>query len=612
MNDANRNMLWAAIFVDELIRAGVKAACIAPGSRSTPLIFAFAQRPEIKTYSLLDERGAAFFGLGLAQSSGRPAALVCTSGTAAANFLPAIIEASQSEIPMLVLTADRPAELRHSGANQTIDQVKLYGDYARWFVEVPAPEANPSSHLLAALRTIADRAVAAALGLNGTAGPVHLNFPFRKPLEPTPVPDDMSPAWRSARVFAKHPHKQADPALDGRPNGAAFVHIQAGGSPPSPEQIDRLAEQIQSTQHGLIVCGPRCPGRDFSAAVAQLADAAGFPILADPLSGVRFGLQAANPLVLGGYETFLASASCRENLPLPKLVLRFGDLPTSAALDSYLAALPAQTEQIAIGASGRWADDMFVLSDVIHADSLEVCHQLAGRLARQPDNGFIASWLRAEAATWQAVTEFRQGDGFEGAALAEIVEHLPDGLQLYVGNSLSVRHLDQFARPRPAGLRVFANRGASGIDGTISSALGAAAASDQPLVLVTGDLSFYHDLNGLLAFKRCAVRATIVLIHNDGGGIFQRLPAAQFDPPFTELILTPHGLDFAPAMQTFGLEYHLLNGIKALGAALSESIGAVQPRVLAIHTDSAYGEQIRKEIIQHVGDTFYRSSHSNH
>lgn len=588
MKPANRNLLWSSIFVDELIRAGVSAACIAPGSRSTPLTFAFAARPEIKTYSLLDERGASFFALGLAQSGGRPAALVCTSGTAAANFLPALVEASQSEIPMLVLTADRPDELRHSGANQTIDQLKLYGDYARWFVQVPAPEPDPSTHLLSSLRTIADRAVAVALGLDGTPGPVHLNFPFRKPLEPTPTPGDLSPEWSAAHA--------ADPALHGRPDGAAFVRIQAGRCSPASQQVDRLAEQIRHARRGLVVCGPRCPGGDFPSAVTELARAAGFPILADPLSGLRFGAQAANPLVLGGYETFLASGDCRDKLPPPGLVLRFGDLPTSAALGSYLAALPAQ--QIAVGVSARWADDMFVLGEVVRADALEICTRMREQLNCEPDDGFAEAWLCAESAAWQALDAFRTGEGFEGALLAEVVENLPDGAQLYVANSLPVRHLDQFVRPRPAELRVFANRGASGIDGTVSAALGAAAGSDRPLVLVTGDLSFYHDLNGLLAFKRCGVRATLVLIHNDGGGIFQRLPSAQFDPPFTELILTPHGLDFASAAQMFGLEYRLLNGVQALGAALKEAVGAERPHILAIRTDAVHGEQIRKKIIK--------------
>lgn len=594
MKYANRNELWSNIFVDELLRAGVTAACIAPGSRSMPLAFAFANRPEIKVYSLLDERGAAFFTLGLGQTSRRPAALVCTSGTAAANFLPAIIEASQSEIPMLVLTADRPLELQHSGSNQTIDQIKLYGDYVRWFVQVPSPEANPSAHLLSSLRTMADRAVAASLGLNGAPGPVHLNFPFRKPLEPTTVPGDLPPEMPNG----------AAPPLEGRSNGAPFVQIQTGWLSPTQQQIGRLADQIQSSGCGLIVCGPRCPGGEFPAEVVQLAEKTGFPVLADSLSGVRFGAQAGSSLVLGGYETFLSSETWAKNLPVPELVLRFGDLPVSAALGSYLAQLPARTRQIAIGAARRWADDMFVLNEVIHVDSTEILRQVDERLTPQRESAFLTSWLRADAAAWEAVAEVRRREEFEGAVLADVVENLPDGTLLYVSNSLPIRHLDQFARPRPATLRIFANRGASGIDGTISSALGVAAGSEGPLVLVTGDLSFYHDLNSLLALKHPGVRATIVLIHNDGGGIFRRLPAAQFDPPFTELLLASHGLDFAPAVEMFGAEYWLVNGMQNLGAALKRSIRAEKSHILNIHTDSARGEQVRTEIIQHVGRTY--------
>ena len=598
MNTSNRNMLWASVFVDELIRAGVRAACIAPGSRSTPLAFAFAERPEIKSYSLLDERGAAFFGLGLGLAGDGPAALVCTSGTAAANFLPAIIEASQSEIPLLVLSADRPAELRGSGANQTIDQVKLFGVYPRWFVEMPMPEANPPPHLLAALRTTADRAVAIALGLNGAAGPVHLNFPFRKPLEPTPRPQDLSPEWRAAGAL--------DPALNGRTRGAAYVQIGSATRSATQEQIEALAGQIQGRSRGLIVCGPRCAGSGFTQAVLQLAGLSGYPILADSLSGLRFGAHAGTAPVLAGYETFLACGSWRENLPQPGLVLRFGDLPISAALGSYLAALPAAVEQIAIGASERWADDMFVLSGSLQADPIETCRRLSRQVVRHDDPDFMDAWRRAESAAWQAVNEFRAAGSFEGAVLAELVEHLPDGARLYVANSLPIRHLDQFAAPRAAGLQILANRGASGIDGTISSALGAAAGSGGPLVLVSGDLSFYHDLNGLIAFKRCGVNATIVLIHNDGGGVFQRLPAAHFDPAFTDLVLTPHGLDFAPAAGLFGVDYRLLARLELLGPALDESIGDAQPHILAIRTDAVDGERVRQEIIARAGELYER------
>lgn len=634
----NRNILWTSIFVDELIRAVVTDAVIAPGSRSTPLALAFAARAEIRAHSLLDERGAAFFALGLAQTSGRPAALVCTSGTAAANFFPAIVEASLSEIPMLVLTADRPPELYQSGSNQVIDQMKLYGEYPRWFMQIPLPEANPSAHLLGSLRAITDRAVAISLGLEGAPGPVHLNFPFRKPLEPISIPGDLPP----------------DFDFPGRADGGPWLKLTASKQEPDPDAVKQLSERIRAAETGLIVCGPRCPGGDFPAALMALSAATGFPVLTDPLSNVRFGpwgevvrrtilngsdsgesnslltdsdsagwcdvMPEGDALLIAGYDTFLSSAEIVKKLPAPEIILRFGDLPTSTALMGYLAK--SRAYQVAIGASARWMDDMAVIHEVLKGDAAQVCRSLIGREEekKNEDNKieddetkrksrFVETWLRAESAAWQAVDE--AGPTFEGAALAQVVEAMSDDSILYIANSLPVRHLDQFARPNGKNIRVLGNRGASGIDGTVSSALGASKGSDKPLVLVTGDLSLYHDLNGLLAAQRCDVDATIVLIHNDGGGIFQRLPVAQFEPPFTPLFVTPHGLDFAPAAQMFGLAYQRLNGIAALGPAVSAAIKAKGRSLLEIRTDSAAGEKARISIIKRTEQIFHHGDTEN-
>lgn len=586
MNAPNRNTLWAKTFVDELARAGLRAACIAPGSRSTPLTLAFAGHPDIAVYSLLDERGAAFFALGMALAAELPVALLCTSGTATANFHPAIIEADQSHIPLLVLTTDRPHELRDSGANQTIDQIKMYGDHVRWFVDVAPPEADPPPLTLRYLRTLACRAVAAAAG--PTAGPVHLNFPFRKPLEPTPVPGDV-PAGSTNQA---------------RPGNAPFTQISRGTLVPSAGQVDTLVGAIQQSARGLVICGPRCPTGEFPQAVARLAQAAGYPILADALSGVRFGphQQGSDAPILSGYETFLQKEVVA-GWPPPELILHFGVTPTSKALGDYLAALP-KTRRVAINGSGAWHDDTHTTSHLIWADPAATCQLVAGRLADVDMTPRDATWLaalqQAEKTAWQAVDSARAGTFLEGVILADVVELMPPESVLYVASSLPVRHLDQFARGRPANLRVLANRGASGIDGTISSALGAAAAAERPLVLVTGDLAFYHDLNGLLALQRCGVQATIVLINNNGGGIFHRLPIANFDPPFTELFLTPHGLDFEPVVRTFGAGYQRVAGSDELRQALQAAIDGATPQVIEVQTDSSLHEKVRREIINTV------------
>lgn len=592
MNAPNRNTLWASIFVDELSRAGLRAVCIAPGSRSTPLTLAFAEHPDITVYSLLDERGAAFFALGLALAGESPVALVCTSGTAAANFYPAIVEANYAQVPLLVLTTDRPHELRHSGANQTIDQVKMFGDHVRWFVEVAPPEANPPATTLRSLRTLACRALAATLGL--PPGPVHLNFPFRKPLEPIPVPGDV-------------PERLADADWQ-RPAGQPFTRLTRGQLLPSTQQLQSLVEAMQSAPRGLIICGPRCPGGDFPQAVTRLAQATGYPILADALSGVRFGrhtLEAAG-LIFGGYDTFWRP-DILAMWEAPELILRFGAMPISAALNDYLASA-AGCRIVQISDNGVWQDDAHTTTDFIWANPAAACHLVTAQLRQATWRPHSTNWLaalqHAERQTWQTFTGLRSESFFEGTILADVVELLTKESLLYIASSLPIRHLDQFVRPNSAHLRVFANRGASGIDGTIASALGAAAATRLPLALVVGDLAFYHDLNSLLALRRCGLKATIVLINNNGGGIFHRLPIAKFDPPFTELFVTPHGLDFAPAAQMFGLEYSRATDRDTFRRAFVEAIGADTSHLIEVPSNAVLHEQMRREMTRRVTEHF--------
>lgn len=589
----NRNTLWANIFVDELARAGLQRVCIAPGSRSTPLTLAFASHPEITVYSLLDERGAAFFGLGLALASEKPVALVCTSGTATANFYPAIIEAHQAQVPLLILTTDRPHELRHSGANQTIDQVKMYGDYARWFVDVAPPEANPAPATIRYLRSLACRAVATAAG--SPPGPVHLNFPFRKPLEPTPVSGDAPNTSCSASDLI---------AFDGRPEQLPFTRITRSDCLPSLGQLDTLIEALQNADRGLIICGPRCPGGRFAQAVTRLAQASGYPILADALSGVRFGphISEANGLILSGYETFLQADVVAE-WEAPELILRFGAAPISQALGDYLSAATA-SRQIAISESGAWQDEAHILSDLIWADPEATCRLAAERIAasrvKSRDTHWATGFQHADKQAHQMFEAARTEQFFEGALLADVVAAMPAESLLFVASSLPVRHLDQFSASRTAALRVFANRGVSGIDGTIASALGAAAATGLPVVLVTGDLAFYHDMNSLLALQRCQVKATIVVINNNGGGIFHRLPVAKFDPPFTNLFVTPHGLTFEPVARMFGAGYTAAKTQDEFRQALAAALEATSSHMIEVFSDSTLHEKMRREIARRV------------
>jgi 2-succinyl-5-enolpyruvyl-6-hydroxy-3-cyclohexene-1-carboxylate synthase len=565
------------LFVDELARGGLTSVCIAPGSRSTPLALAFFANDEIHVYNHLDERSAAFFALGIALAEGKPVALVCTSGTATANFHPAIIEAQMSQVPLLILTADRPPELRHSGANQTIDQVKMFGDHVLWSVDVALPQPQAPVLALRNLRTLAARALARSNGL--VKGPVHLNFPFRKPLEPGDL--DRWP-----------------PVMGANTGQRPYTQYERGILQPTAEQVAILTELIATHRRGLIICGPRCPAGDFPTTVAQLSATTGYPILADPLSGVRFGPQVSTTAVLGGYETFLQVPHA--SWPEPDLILRFGSVPTSKWLNNYLNHIDP-SYHIHIQESGIWADQSHMTSHFFQVNVLNLCHQLIPAIRRPTDNKWQHHWLKIETNCWSAARESLQDIMFDGSVIAALIDQLAPDTMLFVGNSLAIRHVDQFGRPQEKPLRLFANRGASGIDGNVSTGLGIAAASNRPTVLLVGDITFYHDSNGLLALRQFGLdNATILLINNNGGGIFRRLPVAQIEPPFEELFLTPHGLDFAPLATMYGIDYHLAQDLASFRSALDKTISTNSASIIEVRTDGQEDDRVQRTIISQV------------
>jgi len=577
MNISNRNTLWANLFVGELKKLGLQAVCIAPGSRSTPLAFAFTQS-EIKIYVHSDERSAGYFALGLAKACAAPVALLCTSGTAAANFFPAVVEANYGEVPLLVLTADRPAEMRESGANQTIDQIKMYGGHVRMFANVNAPEAGFSQSQMRALQTLAARAYEAAQA--PIPGAAHINFEFRKPLEPTPQPNDL-PVWLN---------EDAQTKIELNPTHTIFTRPLLT---PAPAQIKFLSEASAAAPHGIIVAGPRCPAEDFPDLLFALSKRLGYPILADALSGLRFH-PAVHSNTLGRFSAYLRQA------PPAQLVLKFGDIPISAALGEYLQKQDGAT-QVHISAVPRWRDDGFTTTHFLHADPALVCRALLNETNAADESTWMSAWKNMEDAAQAALDSVRAEENFEGGILPDIVETLPAGGALYIANSLPIRHLDEFAAPQKKALRVFANRGASGIDGTLSSALGAAAHLPG-LVFVSGDLTFYHDLNGLLAAKRYALQAVMIIINNNGGGIFQRLPVSQFEPPFTDLFRAPHGLTFESAAKMYDIKYSRIERLN-LKKALREALEQKEMVILEIPSDAEKFEQIRSAALLNIWRT---------
>jgi len=596
MTAPNRATLWGRTLVDELAKSGVTAAVVSPGSRSTPLTVALAEHDDIETFSVLDERSAAFFALGRGRRTGEPTALVCTSGTAAANYHPAVIEASQSRVPLLVCTADRPAELTDSGANQTVDQTKLYGDAVRWYKTLPEPAPEPRR--LRSLRVAADRAVAKTTGAN--PGPVHLNVPVAKPLEPTEQPGDVPESLAG----------EAPLAVEGR--DGPFVRTTAGTLEPDEAAVADIAADLASADRGLVVAGPLNPGVCDPGAVDELLGATGVPLLADPLAGLRFGSLAADRPVFGGYDSYLDAPGW----PDPEVVVRIGASPTSKVLRRFLAE--ADARQVVVDPAGEWPEAEFTATDYLEADPGATVRALAERVDDGTGAGEPATeehptddaveWRRrferAEATHWELVDEAvataSEGRPLEGAVLSEVVAGAPDPGTVFVSNSMPVRDCDRFGQPRSADLTVLGNRGASGIDGITSTALGAGSATDEPLVLVTGDLAYYHDTNGLLSVARCGVDATVVLINNDGGGIFHILPIEAFDPPFTEQFVTPHGLDFEHSADLYDLAFRRATDLEDFAAAYRESLDSDGTQVIEVRTDGEASHRCRERLHERV------------
>ncbi len=601
----NRNTLWGHAILDELAAAGVSAVCVTPGSRSTPLTVAAAAHDDVHVFSHLDERSSAYFALGRARRTGAVTPLICTSGTAAANYHPAVMEADQARVPLLALTADRPPELRDSGANQTADQEKLYGDAVRWYRDLPEPE--PTERKLRSLRTDVARAVEAAEST--PAGPVHLNVPFRKPLEPVEVdgdvPDDLDPLAAYGRGHADVDSAGVSTAgTAGGPTAGSdsgqtpFVSTTTGHTTLDDREVTAVAEAL-SAERGLLVAGPADPPGPDPEAITTLTHRTGFPLLADPLSGLRFGSATRVAPVIGGYDGILASG-VTDDWPEPEVVLRWGASPTSKPLRNYLAEVDAR--ELVVDPAGGWREATFTATDLITADPSRLAVAVARRVSGPDSTAWRERWETAAAAHWAAVDE--EDRPFEGRILADVIELAPEPSTVFVSNSMPVRDCDRFAAPAPRSLTVLGNRGVSGIDGIVSTALGAGSATTDQLTLVTGDLAYYHDSNGLLALRRCDVDATIVVIDNDGGGIFHVLPIEQFDPPFTEQFRTPHGLDFAPTADLYEVSFARVDGddreqFRELYREATESEGS---HVIDVQTDAAASHRVRDELAAATAD----------
>jgi 2-succinyl-5-enolpyruvyl-6-hydroxy-3-cyclohexene-1-carboxylate synthase len=528
---------FAATFVDELAVQGVDFACISPGSRSAPLAIALQRHPKIRVMVHIDERSGSFFGVGLAKGTGKPVVLLCTSGTAAAEFHPAVVEAFHSRTPLIVLTADRPPELREVGANQAIDQDRLYGTAVRWFFDPGTPVESAGSPRQ--WRRLAARAYAEVAG-----GPVHINLPFREPLVPTPG--------------------EVPVAL-----GAAGQAISAGRIQPTPGQVTTLASSLQRAQRPLIIAGEMRDGDRLAPALARL----GLPVLAEPSSQLR---RAETGAAVESYEALLRAGWSLQHGP--DLVVSLGGAPTSKVLSAWLAAASAPT--FLIDPDHSWRDPDQVAGHVMACDP----QALLEALPAMDRNAWREEWMSAgKRATAAIAATFVSTPLHEGHIVRALAARLPENGQVFVGSSMPIRAVDSFWPYAKTQQRFYGNRGASGIDGLVSSGLGLAAGrSNVPTVLLLGDLSVYHDMNGLWALRRHGLRATIVVCDNNGGGVFNFLPQAQHQDVFEELFATPLGLDFAQVARLYDLVYSPVTDRAGLEPALVDALAAQTPTMVVV------------------------------
>ncbi|MFN8113726.1 MAG: 2-succinyl-5-enolpyruvyl-6-hydroxy-3-cyclohexene-1-carboxylic-acid synthase [Solirubrobacterales bacterium] len=551
----NRNTALASALAEELARAGVRLAFLSPGSRSSPVALALDRQDGIELRVILDERSAGFAALGASLASGTPAVVACTSGSAAANLHPAVVEADQAGVPLLVLTSDRPPELRDIGAGQTIDQIGLYGTAARWFCEVGTHDADDTG--LLHMRATGSRAVAeATLG----RGPVHLNLSWRDPLGPDPRPGDVTAV--------------DELALEGR-SGERPLTTGLAGREASGELVGALTAAVDGADRGLIVAG-RLPDRSLNESIAELSARTGFPVLADATSQLRFGPHDRSPVVTA-YDLIV-----REELPAlrPDLVLRFGDLPTSKPLRKWLREHAA--DQIVIDPPGRWNEPSRIAGAIVRADAGAIVDALLDRLKGPTDSAaWTDAWSNAERKAQEAIATVLGSSLSEPAIQRILGDAYRDGDRVLIASSMPIRDAEAFLVGGDAAVTIHANRGANGIDGLLSTAAGIAAGADAPTWIVLGDLALAHDLGGLATVAAAESPLRVVVVDNGGGGIFDFLPqAGQVEPDrFSALFSTPSRLDVASAAAAHGIPYEEITGADGLSALADRDLVVAHVRL---------------------------------
>jgi 2-succinyl-5-enolpyruvyl-6-hydroxy-3-cyclohexene-1-carboxylate synthase len=581
----NHNLDVVNHFVVQLYQAGVRHVCISPGSRSTPLTMALARFGKIQTWTLLDERSSAFFAVGLARTSGTAVALVCTSGTATANYLPAVMEAYQTRVPLVILTADRPPELRGIGSNQTVDQVKLYAGHVKWQVEMPVPD--DSDDIIAHANMTAWRAVSAAT--TAPKGPVHINWPFREPLVPP---------------YATFSHAEETVSRSWFP----------GIGVPTEDAMSHALKLISESERPLVVCGPLTDER-IAEDVIRFASLLDAPLFADVLSNVRSCRTCdMDANIIDTYDTWLPKRD-KLSLPNPDLIIRFGGTPTSKSLGQYLKE-HSNIRQVLVDPSPSWRDASYSATDVFQCDELAFMECVKSRLSVLRHPNWQAFWReqnnRAASVLNAAFAEGKWHEAGVIMALQTVFSETEEqDVQVFCGNSMPVRDFESYFRKGTKGVSFLSNRGASGIDGVVSSAFGARAGNPIPTILVIGDVSFYHDLNGLLAAKRFGLPLLVIVVNNDGGGIFSFLPQSGYKDTFS-YFQTSHGLDFEPLVTGYGGTFKRVSTWNEFVFSVKEGMNADGLYVIEVPTNSdenvTWHRNVQEEICQALEMVVWKES----
>lgn len=573
----NINSFWASLIVEELVRNGVTLFCISPGSRSAPLTIAVARNPQAQSVICHDERGAAFYALGYAKATGKPAALIATSGTAGANYFPAVIEAAMDATPMILLTADRPPELLETGANQTIRQNHLFDDYLNWRFTMPCPDDQISPAFV--LSTM-DLAVSRTAGT--PAGPVHLNIMFREPLTPVAQPfslqkNDSFKNWEASR--------------------SPWTQYQSGHADMAEKDIVELLLLLVNAKTPFLLLGRMAPHHEHGKLV-ELAQRLQWPTHVDIANPLRF-LDLKVTLV---DEITLLSAKFIAAYR-PDLILHLGGPYLSNKLQRRLEEAAPAT-YIHIHEHPQRCDPGHLITHRIIAEPNQVASILLDHLRQRPS-------VKSDDELLQKRFEgllFQEEKLTEPSVARLISQHLPADHALFLGNSMPIRDMHRFAQRGNTSRQVGSNRGASGIDGTIAGAVGFARGCGAPTTLLIGDLSLLHDLNSLQLVRRSALPLTIVVLNNNGGGIFSFLPINQFSDVLTEFFHTPHDLSFEHAASMFGLHYEqpktINEFINSYGRAVSRSTSTLIEVFTDKESNALLHQKIEKELAEQIDRLF--------